>query len=79
MGILYTIQPEDREPIDFTHFDCWEDDDTWESVAEAWSRTLKVKLPTDNADSTIMAILKSGFDVYEGDQFIEIYESQEDL
>ena len=75
MGILYTIHPEDREPVDFTHYDCWEDNDTEQSIIESWSKTLGVKLPTDSLDSAILSLLRQGYDVYDGDSFIEIYDS----
>ena len=57
MGILYTIQPEDREPVDFTHYDCWDDDDTEQSIIESWSKTLGVTLPTSSIDSALIALL----------------------
>ena len=37
MATLYEIQPDDLEPIDFTHFDCWfedEDEDDEEHTDE---------------------------------------------
>ena len=77
MGTLFTIQPEDREPIEFTHFDCWEDGETWGEISRAWSATLGTTLPEDNQDSIILELLRQGFDIYEGDNFIEIYESKE--
>ena len=77
MPNLYSIQPEDREPIEFTHFDCWEEGETWEGIARAWSATLGVALAEGNQDETILDLLRKGFDVYEGDEFIEVYESEE--
>lgn len=76
MGTLYTIQPEDREPIEFTHFDCWDDEMTWGEIARAWGATLGITLPEDNQDSIILELIRRGFDVYEGSDFIEIYQSQ---
>jgi hypothetical protein len=77
MGILYTIQPEDKEPIEFTHFDCWEEGETWESIAKAWNTTLGGFLfEVDNSDVIIMQLLRRGYDVYEGDNFVEVYEGE---
>lgn len=77
MSIYYTIQPEDREPVEFTHFDCWDEDETWETIARSWSATLGVTLPEGSQEETIMGLLKRGYDVYEGDEFIEVYEGAE--
>jgi hypothetical protein len=74
MGIYYTAQPEDREPVEFTHFDCWEDDETWTEVLDAWEKTLGIKLPRESESDLIVALLQRGYDVYWGDSFIEIYE-----
>ena len=74
MGILYAMQPEELEPVDFTHYDQWEDDTTWAEIVKAWSENLGVKLPDTDQDATILALLRKGFDVYEGEEFIEIYE-----
>jgi hypothetical protein len=77
MGILYTIQPEDKEPIEFTHFDCWEEGETWEGIAKAWNTTLGGFLSeVDNSDVIIMQLLRRGYDVYEGDNFVEVYEGE---
>lgn len=76
MGIYYTAQPEDREPVEFTHFDCWEDDETETDITQAWSSTLGFTLP-ETLDEAILALLRRGYDVYEGDEFIEIYEGTE--
>jgi hypothetical protein len=73
MGILYTTQPEDIEPVEYTHFDCWEDDTTMEDVIHAWEASLGVTLPVDSWDSVIVQLLRLGYDVYEGDEFIEVY------
>ena len=77
MGTLFTIQPEDREPIEFTHFDCWEDGETETDITQAWSSTLGFTLP-DTLDEAILALLRRGYDVYEGDEFIEVFESEEE-
>ena len=77
MGMLYTIQPEDREPVEFTHFDCWEDDETESDITLAWSSTLGFTLP-DRIEDAILSLLRKGYDVYEGDSFIEIYEGLND-
>ena len=57
MGTLFTIQPEDREPIEFTHFDCWftseedeYDEPDLEAFDEADDEALERKL-TDILDS----------------------------
>lgn len=77
MGIYYTAQPEDREPIEFTHFDCWDDDTTWNDIIDSWERTLGVKLSRDNEDEMIVQLLERGYDIYWGDEFVEIYEGDE--
>ena len=79
MGILYTIQPDDIEPVEFTHFDCWEDATTWGEIARSWSATLGITLPEDSQDATILELLRRGFDVYEGDEFIEVYNLQGEI
>lgn len=78
MGTLFTIQPEDREPIEFTHFDCWEDGTTWTEIARAWGASLGITLAEGNQDETILDLLRRGYDVYEGDEFIEVFESEEE-
>ena len=77
MGTLFTIQPEDREPIEFTHFDCWEEDETEADITMAWASTLGFTLP-ETLDEAILVLLRRGYDVYEGDEFIEVYESEEE-
>ena len=78
MANLYTIQPEDREPIEFTHFACWDKGTTWSDIVRAWNVTFGNSLfEIDNSDVTIMQLLRQGYDVYEGDEFIEIYASEE--
>lgn len=74
MGILYTTRPDDLEPIEFTHFDCWEEDTTMEEILESWESSLGITLPKDSWDSAIMQLLRKGYDVYEGEEFIEIFE-----
>lgn len=76
MGMLYTIQPDDLEPIEYTHFDCWEDGDTWFDISRAWEKNLGIALSNESIDSTIMDLLRNGYDVYQGDEFIEIYEGK---
>ena len=79
MGILYDIQP-DYEPIEFTHYDCWDESTTWADIARAWGATLGISLPAEDApDLIILELLRNGFDVYEGDEFIEVYHLQGDL
>jgi hypothetical protein len=73
MGILYTVRPDDLEPVEFTHFDCWDDDTTMEEIITSWSASLGLTLPTDSWDSAIMQLLRHGYDVYDGDEFIEIF------
>lgn len=76
MSIYYEVQPEDKEPIEFTHFDCWEDGDTWYDIVRIWEKNLGIGLSKDSQDATILDLLRNGFDVFEGDQFIEIYEGE---
>ena len=106
MAQLFETQPEDNEPLEFTHFDCWFwgdndsdgelhpnfDDD--EKVAEMrdevikhWDKSLNLRIydylrsicePTTLADeyywdAVIMYLLRQGYDVFEGETFIEIY------
>ena len=93
MAILYEIQPDDLEPIEFTHFDQWfcdeKEDGTQEQYAtraneilKAWEQTLNIKLPRPNFakdglslgfEIVCEAIVNAGFSVYNGDEFIEIY------
>lgn len=77
MAKLYDTQP-DREPIEFTHFDCWDSSTTWAEISRAWSATLGTTLPeTDDPDLIILDLLRKGYDVFEGSDFIEIYEEAE--
>jgi hypothetical protein len=78
MGMLYTIRPDDLEPVEFTHFDCWDDETTMEEIINSWSASLGITLPIDSWDSAIMQLLRKGFDVYDGDEFIEIFEGLHD-
>jgi hypothetical protein len=78
MGMLYTIRPDDLEPVEFTHFDCWDDETTMEEIINSWSASLGITLPIDSWDSAIMQLLRKGFDVYEGEEFIEIFEGLHD-
>lgn len=73
MGILFTEQPEGLEPIEFTHFDCWGTGETWQDIVRSWESNLGISLSDDSIDATIMDLLRNGYDVYEGDEFIEIY------
>lgn len=77
MSTYFICQPEDIEPVEFTHFDCWDDDATMEEIVSSWSKNLGIELPTDSWDSVIMTLLRNGYSVYEGDEFIEIYEEIE--
>jgi hypothetical protein len=82
MSIYYTIEPADREPIEFTYFDEWEDTTTWEEILEAWEKTLGIKLLTRDDvsfEEVIVTLLRNGFDVYESDTRVEIYESEGDV
>jgi hypothetical protein len=76
MGMLYTIRPDDLEPVEFTHFDCWEDNTTMEEIIQSWEASLGINLPVDSWDNVIMQLLRQGYDVYEGDEFIEIFEGK---
>ena len=76
MGMLYTIQPDDLEPVEYTHYDCWDDDTKWYDIARAWESTLGIGLAKHSIDSTIMSLLQQGYDVYNGDEFIEIYKGK---
>jgi hypothetical protein len=63
MAIAYDIQPEHLEPIEFTHFDCWfEDDEDDEDVTperlsdlandilDGWEETLSIKIDREGLD-----------------------------
>jgi hypothetical protein len=76
MGMLYTIRPDDLEPIDYTHFDCWEDGDTWYDIVRAWEKNLGIGLSKESIDNTVMSLLQQGYDVYNGDEFVEIFEGK---
>jgi hypothetical protein len=77
MSTYYTIEPADREPIEFTYFDEWEDDTTWYDIVRIWEGNLGVSLSKDSQDATVLDLLRNGFDVYESDTRVEIYESEE--
>ena len=72
MSVYHLTQP-DMEPVEFTHFDCWDDDTTMEGIVQAWEQSLGVTLQSDSWEAVIVSLLNHGFDVYEGDGFIEIY------
>ena len=76
MSIYHLTQPDDIEPVEFTHFDCWADDTTMEEIVHSWEASLGITLPVDSWDSVIVSLLRNGLDVYEGDEFIEIYLTQ---
>jgi hypothetical protein len=76
MSTYYTVEPADREPIEYTHFDCWEDGDTWYDIVRIWEKNLGVGLSKDSQDATVLDLLRNGFDVYESDTRVEIYESE---
>ena len=81
MSIYYTIEPADREPIEFTYFDEWEDTTTWEEIIKAWEKNLGIELMEGNRfnwDEVVMKLLRNGFDVYESDTRVEIYESEKE-
>ena len=62
MATLFEIQPEDLEPFEYTHFDCWFEDTTINPtladegeltdqaiyVLEAWEQSLDIKIDTTN-------------------------------
>lgn len=77
MGTLFTCQPEDLEPVEFTHYDCWDDTTTWGEIARSWGATLGITLPEDCEDATILELLRRGYSVYQGDEFIEVYDLTE--
>ena len=76
MSTYFICQPEDIEPVEFTHFDCWDDDTTMEEIIHSWEASLGITLPVDSWDSVIVQLLRNGYSVYEGDEFIEIYDEE---
>lgn len=53
MNILYDTQPEDLEPIEFTHYDCWDEameENNWTlfelymDIIRSWEKSLGVTL-----------------------------------
>jgi hypothetical protein len=85
MSIFYNVQP-NREPIEFTHFDMWDDDEDLNGILEAWENSLNMQLPRYDLSTisveealsiVVVMILNRGYDVYYGDEFIEIYEGTE--
>jgi hypothetical protein len=60
--MLYKIQPDDLEPIEFTHFDEWFTDEEYNNssniendyaikaneILDAWEKNLGIKLPRPN-------------------------------
>lgn len=45
---------------------------------ESMESNLGISLSKDSTDATIMDLLRNGYDVYEGDEFIEVYYMQEE-
>lgn len=77
MAIYYDIQPDDLEPIEFTHFDEWESEESFNDVITSWESNLNLTLSRGSMDLAVLDILKSGlYDVYQGDSFIEIYKAK---
>jgi hypothetical protein len=96
MGRLHSVQPDDNEPLNYTHFDAYESEygdiagynrETCE-VLTNWQQTLGVHFPLSywgtpeqavailgNAvwDVAIVALLDAGYDVFKGNDCIEIY------
>jgi hypothetical protein len=76
MSTLYDKQPEDLEPIEYTHFDCWFEDTTINptratseelthasnKVLDAWENTLKITLNRDNLDFSTWENVYNAFD-----------------
>lgn len=77
MRQLLEFQPENIEPVEFTHFDMWfeEDDLMWVGVSdeavkekaklivEGWEETLKVKLMPDSGVFCILPNVAAFFDI----------------
>jgi len=103
MAQLLNIQPDDLEPIEFTHFDSWfEDEDEEEEnafklnlcanqILDNWEQTLGLKFARDGMDfncweavqdlfsDIVDQIVLNGYNVYQGDEFIEIYSKADSL
>jgi len=95
MATLYEIQPDNLEPIEWTHFDTWFDDDKTHTdeefftlayqIIDTWAINLDISfnIPNfnhvdldDGFDLVIMQVLESGYNVYKGSDFIEIYRGE---
>ena len=62
MPVLYTEQPDDLEPIEYTHFDCWFEDEDGKDVTpqqlsdkandilDGWENTLSIKIDREGLD-----------------------------
>lgn len=111
-GVLLDVQPEDNEPVELTHYDCWFTEDgeadlnayldaeheelaaKAAEIIQAWEQSLNMdlltgyseelsedlsstieRLGTDLAfDLVIIKLLRAGYHVYSGDNFIEVYQ-----
>lgn len=82
MSIYYEIQPDDIEPIEFTHYDQWANDEELNEVLKAWENNLNIMLPRFDLNTisveeamsiVVVMLLRRGYDIYDGDEFIEIY------
>jgi len=61
MAIAYDIQPDDLEPVEYTHFDCWFEDededvtpqrlsDLANDILDGWEDTLGIKIDREGLD-----------------------------
>jgi hypothetical protein len=73
MATLYDVQPDDLEPFEFTHFDCWfEDEDEEENATDLntraneilsdWEKTLSLKFDRDGMDFNCWTAIQDLFD-----------------
>jgi hypothetical protein len=73
MAQLFNIQPDDLEPIEFTHFDSWFDDENEEKenafnlnlcanrILDSWEQALDIKFARDGMDFNCWAAVQDLF------------------
>jgi len=72
MATLLDTQPDDLEPVEYTHFDCWFEDcedatpqelsDRANDILDRWEQTLGIKLNRDGMDFNCWVAVLDLFD-----------------